>query len=206
MVIGLAGKKGAGKDTIARQLRLWLEEYGFKVATVAFTDPLKELVLKCFCPCDWSRADLESQKETILDHVQGMPTVRYLLQRVGTDIRGIDDLAFRWAMARRLGELRGTCDYVLVTDVRFPGEAAIIRRLYDVSLDQMCGVVIGLTRAPQGAEDTHASETALDGYAAFDAVIDNADMGLMVQTAEAQRLCLVNGWVTLPELMPRAIR
>lgn len=170
-LIGLIGKKRAGKDTFARGLlRRGAVRY-------AFADPLKEAVLAtdpiiepyvryeregdfvnhfaAGVRLKWfvERAGWERAKE--------LPEVRRLLQEFGVAIRAIDeDFWLRTTIDKAVADPRPA----VITDVRFPNEAKAIA--------DRGGALIRVVRPGLDSDDQHVSETALDDYP-VDVVVDN---------------------------------
>lgn len=170
-LVGLIGKKRVGKDTFAAVL---VEEFGF--ARVAFADPLKEMALTIDPIIDdlsttsvWNPVRLapmvdadgwERVKDTY-------PEARRFLQRLGDGVRQFDpELWVQTGMLdvadlRRAGtdnDFYGPAMPVVITDVRYPNEADAIR--------EAGGTLVRIVRPEVDDGDAHASETALDGYAA----------------------------------------
>jgi hypothetical protein len=99
-------------------------------------------------------------------------TVREILQVVGTDIfRTINNDVWVNATLRRIEKEAPAV--AIVNDIRFPKEVEGIQK--------MGGKVIRLLRSVES--DGHSSESELDSYDGFDAVIDNRELTLE-QTAE----------------------
>jgi hypothetical protein len=171
-IIAFSGKKQSGKTTallhVAKQL---ISGY----VIVNFADTLKIIVARTFVPA----ADLpkgiepikwiDENKDTVLPC--GM-TVRAMLQTLGTDVfRALWEPVWLNAFRHRLPkEAESGKVTVLVGDVRFPNELALIHELG--------GKVIRLTRDPNAGNDQHASETALDNEKDFDAFIDNGALAV----------------------------
>lgn len=157
-LIGVSGRAGAGKDTIADLLQ---REHGF--ARRAFADPLRAGAAAIFGLTVEHMTDRVA-KETI-DPRWGL-SPRQILQRMGTEaMRGTfgEDV---WLRAFRLwldAQPEGT--RVVVPDTRFENEARLIQALG--------GVVWRVQRPGIAAVAAHASETALDSFH-FDRVVDNA--------------------------------
>lgn len=154
-LVGLIGKKRAGKDTVASTL---VEEFGF--ARVAFADPLKAAALRldpivriwAGDPVRLSgvveRMGWEAAKE--------IPEVRRTLQEYGVAIREIEPDFWVRAGLDRAHAARYGGEPVVVTDVRFPNEAEAI--------EQAGGTLVRVVRPGLVSTDTHVSETALDEY------------------------------------------
>jgi hypothetical protein len=167
-IIGLVGKKGAGKDASASVL---VSKCGFR--PLAFADPLREVVQKLFflSPEHLDGPGKESPGPLGVSYRRGM-------QVVGTDFvrkqmkdlipeMAVQDGEFWVEHARRT--LMQMADEgvqrVVFTDVRFPNEARAIV--------EMGGQLVHVVPSPERLaafytkngwvpEDTHASETGVD--------------------------------------------
>jgi hypothetical protein len=147
LLLGLTGRKGSGKDTVAEILR---REHGFH--TLAFADPLKAAAR------DWyglSREQTDGPlavKEAV-DERWGL-SPREIMQRLGTEVgRSIHRETWtRYAM-RRIDAAPGNW---AITDCRFPNEASVIvfRGGFVVRIDRP-GFGTGL-------HEGHASERGVD--------------------------------------------
>lgn len=171
LVVGLSGKKRAGKDTFARVL---VEERGFH--RVAFADPLREAALAldpivALGPMFQSIVGEPDARVLRLSQVvegegweaaKERPEVRRTLQRYGVAIREIDPGFWIRAALRTIEAVPGP---IVVTDVRFPNEAEAI--------SDLGGHVVRVNRPGLASADEHESETALDDYP-FDLVVENA--------------------------------
>lgn len=158
LLIGLIGKKRAGKDTFAAVLT---ERHGYE--KVAFADPLREAAL-ALDPIVHVEIDKNGEPD-VMRYSEALeafgyekakdlfPEVRTVLQRLGTDsIRALDAGFWVRAAMDRVAKIDGP---VVVTDVRFPNEANAIRNAG--------GKLIRITRHAQPGDD-HPTETALDDY------------------------------------------
>ncbi|HVE24374.1 MAG TPA: hypothetical protein VNC22_03175 [Sporichthya sp.] len=168
-LIGLIGKKRVGKDTAAKFL---IEDHGF--VRYAFADPLKATMLDLnpYLPPTAYPGNLSPSGPTrFRDLVEAVgedaakalsPEVRRLWQAHGVAMRErVDpDIWLRATMERVAAEDRP----VVITDVRFPNEAAAIQAAG--------GRLVRVTRASAPNDDSHLSETALDAWLC-DAVIAN---------------------------------
>jgi hypothetical protein len=161
--IGIIGKARSGKDTAALALVAELH-----YTRLAFADPLKELALAIdpLIPTAYGihvRLSLlirDSGWEYAKDHY---PEVRRLLQRTGGGVREIDETFWLTATRKKLNAAEAWNLPVVVTDVRYPNEANMLR--------SRGFRLIRITR-PGLADDQHDSETALDTYPA-DLTIEN---------------------------------
>lgn len=157
VLIGITGKAGSGKDTIAGHLK---QDYNF--ASVAFATPLKEGV-KAMFDLDDSYLD-HPLKEQILPHIGKSP--RQLMQLLGTEYgRNLvrEDL---WLVLAE-EKIKMFQDFgfnVVLTDVRFENEANMIR--------SKGGVIVSVERGKAGTSFAHASEAGV-GLTPDDFVIDN---------------------------------
>ncbi|MFC8921730.1 hypothetical protein [Cellulosimicrobium sp. NPDC057127] len=170
LIVGISGKKRHGKDTAAEAL---VRDLGF--TRVAFGDALKE-ALYILDPILWSWRWLvrtllgkPMRLRELVDTVgweaaKEIPEVRRLLQRMGTEVgRKIlgEDTWVRIAMETAAAVGRP----VVITDVRHLNEAEAIRGA--------AGVLLRVERPSLASSDAHSSETELDGYDGFDAVLVN---------------------------------
>lgn len=178
MLIGLSGKKRSGKDTAAGAL---VTRRGF--VRTAFADPLKD-VLKATDPC----VHLTTRDRAIMAEESGLlipayarladlvdvmgwevakeaRDVRRLLQAHGHGMRThVDPDVWVTAARRRVRALMDDHQHVVISDVRYPDEFAMVQELG--------GFNIRVVRPGLESGDEHVTETALDSYV-FDSVILN---------------------------------
>lgn len=168
MIIGIAGKKRAGKDTLAAGLSaaLGLPRDSFAAPIRAFVGQITGM----------RPEELEASKETPLAWLDGM-TPRRMMQTVGTEWGRQSVHSELWvrslfARAPRSG--------VIVSDVRFPNEAdAILAR---------GGIVFRVNRLGQGAGDEHLSEVPLPDHLVTVELFNDSTPERLVEAALA---CLV---------------
>lgn len=170
MIIGIAGKAGAGKDTTGRMLAsllsnpnlswnmYWDSDIAFQQQhfVVHYADLLKEIAAPMLNMLFDNFNDQEV-KQRYIDWL-GM-TVREFLQKLGTGVRNAIDQEF-WVKAL----FNTYTDNIIIADVRFPNEVEAIK--------ERGGIVFRIERPGAGAGN-HVSETALDDYHGFDYIIDN---------------------------------
>lgn len=145
MIIGLTGKSGSGKDAAASYL---VRKHGFQ--RLAFADALKIAARAIFTLSD---AQLWGAEKDIVDPYWGI-TPGQIMQRLGTEClrQGFADDVWIKALMRKVEPGQ---DYV-ITDVRFPNEAATVRA--------WGGKVYRIVRPGHvSARAPHMSEVALDG-------------------------------------------
>lgn len=152
MIIGLVGKKGAGKTLVAELMKdkmSRLKSVNFKDALIQemrFTMPdvLNELSEWYDMPID----DLFSKKP---------PLMRKLMQNYGTELRRNDD--DRWWVEKYINEcvdvLFSYAD-IVTDDVRFRNE-------YD-TIVEMGGYLIRVVNEDLESSDTHSSEIDSDSF------------------------------------------
>lgn len=165
VILGLGHRAGVGKDTIADRL---VKNHGFR--KLAFADPLRAAASEVF-GFEVHRM-LDPLTKNRVDEFWGL-SPRQVLQKMGTDaMRGTfgEDVWLK-AMAARLRRylsVEGTPNRYVITDVRFPNEAAMIKR--------MNGGVWRIDRpgiSDQWPEGLHASETSMRDYKDWDLTILN---------------------------------
>lgn len=162
MIVGLAGKAGAGKDTVG----YWfINTYGFK--SYAFASRLKAGMAAMGFP---EPADRKMKEEL----VPGFNfTWRDAAQKLGTEWGRNLESEIWLKLGKQYIENCG--DSVVITDVRFEDEAAMIRKLG--------GTIIHLQGrgAGLGSMSNHASEAGIK-VLPCDFVVDNS--GTLADTFE----------------------
>jgi len=155
MLIGLNGRKGAGKDTVYERVATHLSGYA-PVERRAFADPVYELAARAL---DITVEDLRRTKD--------IPHRRRFLQRIGDGARQVFGESFWVDQVDLSHEGR----IVLVTDVRYENEA--------LAITDAGGHVYRVLGPPrvEKADDPHVTERPLPAWL-LDGVIDNSDHSL----------------------------
>lgn len=147
-LIGIAGKKYSGKDTLAKLML----EYDPSIFVTHFADRLKDEIASI---CDVSREQIDQNKELF----------RPMLQWWGTEYRKrFCNNENYWINSLHESIQDLPCP-VVVSDVRFPSEAEYIR--------SQGGILIKIIRPGLESSDNHLSETALDTYQEWDKIVVN---------------------------------
>lgn len=178
-VVGLTGFAGSGKDTAAGGL----VAAGFH--RMAFADGVRELALALdpwiasqgLSPVPLRLSLLVAKRGW--HWVKGCPEVRETLQNIGKGVRDIVG-AHAWINALDCRWSRAGLPDTVITDVRYPNEAAWVRR--------WGGVVIRVDRPGVGPVNGHESET-LVGAIEVDATVvnDGTEAELRDRVAEMVR-------------------
>lgn len=166
MIIGLTGYAQSGKDTAAS----FLVERGW--TKLAFADPLRAAVyaLNPIVDTYWPSEGATPRHRRVQDVIGMMgyeeakkiyPEYRALLQRMGTEV-GRDQFGENFWVERAMAQILPDGKYV-ISDVRFPNEAAAVRA---------GGRLFRITRPGTGAVNAHISDTGVDKLR-VDGVIPN---------------------------------
>lgn len=169
---GLAGKAGAGKDTVADYL---CSQYGW--TRMAFADPLKAAAATTFGIPVEDFYDRE-KKEQMNEYWSMTP--RRMAQLFGNDAMkptfGPDFWVRRWLRSYAVIE---QSDNVVISDVRFEVEAVMIRSLG--------GVVFQVERPGAGLYGEaaiHSSEVGLPANLVDDLILNVGDIAHLYETVD----------------------
>lgn len=167
IILGLSGKRGTGKDTLADIL---VKKYGF--IKLPFAEALKEGVRRDF---NLTRDHTDGAlKEVELEEYMGY-TPRSIMIDYGQFFRGFDSDFWVKKVFDKIKFVQQQCDMVawenplrvVISDVRFTNEADYIK--------ENGGLLARLERKSElniyKTEITDASETDLDDYSRFDFTI-----------------------------------
>ena len=164
--IGLVGRKGHGKDTVAQFL---VEQYGFR--RFAFADPIKDM-LHAGLGVPYAVLHGDADLKERIDPRYGV-SVRHMLTTLGTEWGRAyvsDDVWVRIALGRivEFESERGRQRWV-ASDVRFENEAAALRDAGFVLVRVVRPEYVTMTRECE----SHRSETDGDKIL-VDMVVENA--------------------------------
>lgn len=148
-IIGLVGRAGAGKTTVANHL---VSAYGF--TRLAFADGLKDMLIQ---------AGMLTYEEC---YTRKTEQSRWLLQKIGTEIfrKQVHEDFWIQRMAQRIKNSMDAGSSVVIDDIRFPNEAKLVRAYLGK------GVLIKLERTQldgspyimDSANNEHDSERLVD--------------------------------------------
>ena len=151
-LIGLTGLAGTGKDSAAQYL---CQEYGFVQA--AFADPIRSMVLQLLEEAGIDHAWV-TERRLKEEPIPGLGvSARALMQTLGTEVgRTLSPNLWIRHLALRLGlddlpRSTPVHDRIVISDVRFPNEAAWL-------LANMRGRLVRLHRSSAPGVRLHASE------------------------------------------------
>ena len=158
LIIGLAGRKQSGKDTVCKLLGEMFPHLG--VRRIAFADALKEEVAVA---CGVSRQEIDEQKDRY----------RMILQWWGTEFRRHDDEDYWVRQAHKRMLVHGDADLLVITDARFPNELEFVH--------ESGGEAFWIER-PGDTFDAHTSEHSINPHDCL-ATIKNTGTLFDLQTA-----------------------
>jgi hypothetical protein len=190
-IIGITGRAAAGKDTVGSYICKAGRYKGKTVAKIACADSLKKICAEVFHDAfSVPRSAFfgtQEEKEASLEAVPGW-SGRRILQYVGTEgFRHIHEEIWARAMLGRARDLieSKVCAMVVVCDVRFLTEAALIK--------DAGGIIVRVKRPEaDSVVSTHASETQL-ALIQEDYVIDNKGRELyLLEELVGEFLCELN--------------
>jgi hypothetical protein len=163
MIIGISGKLGSGKDTVANTIK----KIDPTFQTKAYAYKLKQIVsILTSCPIEHTMSQ-EGKNSYVPEFDM---TIGQMLQKLGTNVmrEGFNENVWINALMIELNKIEGN---YIVTDCRFKNEAEAIKKAG--------GILIRVERpvnpiaANSNRDLTHPSETDLDDYAGFDHIILN---------------------------------
>ncbi|CAM5388007.1 hypothetical protein ACTFBT_01225 [Streptomyces microflavus] len=180
--VGIIGRARVGKDTAGQWL---VDNRGYR--RIGFADPLKEAALKLdplIEQIDMAYLAVDERPDVRLSDLVGSygweeakeaPEVRRILQELGAAVRAIDeDFWLRAAMAR-VQEANEAGVPAVITDVRYPNEAASLRR---------AGFHLVYIERPDVEQLVHESEGALGAEDADVTIHNGASLDAFLYAVE----------------------
>jgi hypothetical protein len=168
-LIGLAGLKNSGKNTVGNFIEEWGKENELSVEQKGFADKVKWAAASIFWPgisldesIEWANEFKNSKHACVMirdadDRTYKDISGRELFQHVGTEMgRNIFGEKF-WIdqlLDKEEWQYHWRSNIGVITDVRFPNEAARIKHLG--------GEIWNINRGLQSTFDNHISEKPLD--------------------------------------------
>jgi hypothetical protein len=172
LLIGIAGRAGAGKDTAANYL-----EACYGCERIGFADPLVDMLYALFAAADVPTCHMTERALKEQPTPLG-PSYRRLMQTLGTEWgRNTINRGFWVQVAgRRLATRRLHGQSVVFSDVRFMNELEFIKR--------EGGTVIRVLREQAGNVEAHVSETELDGAAVDFEILNNGSLATLFEQVD----------------------
>jgi hypothetical protein len=175
-IIGLHGKRGSGKDTVANYLKTY---YARNFRSLAFADPIRAMLTAAF---GWGPEMFEYPlKDIVIENLGLAP--RDFMQPLGTEWGREMMYEDIWVDigAQKAAPLLGAGFNVLFTDVRFENEAEWIR--------STGGVVWHIDR-DSIVEDSHKSEAGIKFIKGDVRINNNETLGWLYENVDviAQKL------------------
>lgn len=161
-IIGLVGRKRAGKDSVADIL---VHHYGYN--RIAFADKVRDVCKIVFELTD-DQLTIDEFKEQPIEHWP-FETPRALMQKVGTEcFRTVWPDVWLEAVKREID--KNPEERIVITDVRFENELLVSRARGGVNIRIDAAERLG------PASDTHASEALADQLLVQHTIDNNGDI------------------------------
>ena len=171
MIIGLGGKRGVGKDTLARA---FCNQYP-QFHQIAFVDYLKSQVMHIFGLSTLQQYDNFKRSDVMWNNQQ--QSGRFIVQEIGMMLLTNHPLIFIQHAAHQASLYPD----LIITDVRMVAEVEWIR-----SQPQHLLCYIQRPSASEHYFDNHITENAIESQM-FDYVIDNNDLTIALQQLDEYR-------------------
>ncbi|WP_405927907.1 hypothetical protein OG554_03660 [Streptomyces griseus] len=189
--VGILGRARVGKDTAGAWL---VDNRGYR--RIGFADPLKEAALQLdplIEQIDMAYLAIDERPDVRLSDLVGSygweeakeaPEVRRILQELGAAVRAIDEDFWLRAAMKRVQEANEAGVPAVITDVRYPNEAASLKR---------AGFHLVYIERPDVVQLVHESEGALGPEDADHLIINNESVANLQHRVEtlAERICAV---------------
>lgn len=176
-ILGISGKKRAGKDTLLSFLGEYSAVPGYlPIIRKSFADPLRQEVADFLVAMKITKSSEEGISLLLGEDTK--EEFRPLMQWWGTNYRRKYFGEDYWVRAfeASLSSLKTKPVLVVVPDVRFPDEAKFI--------ESIGGSVIRVERIGLENADQHPSETSLDNYPNFGLVVKASNLTELKEQAQ----------------------
>ena len=167
-LIGICGHIGAGKTTLATHIA---ERHGY--VRTSFAGAIREDIAAALAFLDGDPTRYEYHLQRMNDRLT-KELYRPMAQAYGTEYRRAEDPDF-WT--NRMRTLIESSPAVVIDDVRFPNEAAMILALG--------GTLVRVTRPRHTNESGHLSEQHVDNLPASTTVLNDGDLSDLYEQADA---------------------
>ena len=163
IIIGLSGKIGSGKDTVASIIK----KYNNTFQDIAFAYKLKQITA-LLTSQDINNTMTQEGKNIYIEEFN--MTIGQMLQQIGTNLFRDNFNDNTWILATFL-QIKNNPGNYIITDCRFKNEAQAIK--------DNNGILIRINRNNNNISDNstrnlqHQSEIDLDDYDNFDFIINN---------------------------------
>lgn len=167
ILIGITGKAGVGKDTLADKI---IERYGG--VKLGFADSIKNACKELF---QLSHEQLHIREEKEKKDPRWDKSPRELMQILGTDLlrNHFDENIFIKSTLERIKKLSIKNEIIIVSDCRFENETQMIRNLN--------GIIIHLTRPKVKHINNHISENTLKIFVKDIELINNSSIENLIE-------------------------
>ena len=163
MIIVLTGEKQHGKDTFAEAIKD--THQGLLFSRRAFADSMKDLTA-VLLDCEYEEIEDLKTKEAVLITDKGVirqgTNMRRFLQTLGQTMKDLTGNKEIWCQLLAKTMKDPLANYI-VTDCRFPFEAAYMERLANMYNHKFVVVKVFNPRVESG-KDAHVSERSMVGY------------------------------------------
>lgn len=165
-----SGKAQSGKDFVSSKFMDALVDRGYKVAKLAFAEPLKRYLSILL---DVPVSELEQLKVEENPFTANGLTVRQLMQRLGTEVfRNQVDYDF-WVKQTAKSIASTNYDYYLISDCRFPNELNVINYVRECDTQNTYELrTVKILNDTHISSSGHVSENMLNDFE-YDIIIDN---------------------------------
>ncbi len=165
MILALGHKKFVGKDTISRIILNEFSEYDPRLLSFAY--PLKKITYDLF---EWCGVERPEYYETLPgDKTKYLPELKKTVRELWIDVGLYGRSLHTDCWARPVVEIAKKTPFAVVTDLRFPNEARLLKE---------AGAKCIRILRPQIKNTDDAADCALDGFTDWDITFVNNTVSL----------------------------